>query len=169
MQYTVRIDIMKQSKDPVSYKLLADFYSIHDCEIGEGTVVRDFVNLYGCKIGKECKIAAYAEIQRGVVLGDRCKVEAFAFIPSGVTIGNEVFIGPHAVFTNDLHPRATGDWEITPTIVKDGASIGAGAVIVCGVTIGEGALVGAGAVVTKDVPPHALVVGNPAKVIKTIQ
>jgi acetyltransferase-like isoleucine patch superfamily enzyme len=143
-------------------KLLAEYYSIKDCEIGEDTIVRDFVNLYGCRIGRECRIAAYVEIQRGVVIGDRVKVEAFAFIPSGVTIEDEVFIGPRATFTNDLHPRALGDWEITPTVVKKGASIGAGAVIVCGVTIGEGAMVGAGAVVTKDVPPGALVVGNPA-------
>ena len=147
-------------------KLLAKYYSINDCEIGEGTIVRDFVNLYGCKIGVDCKIAAYVEVQRGVRIGDRCKIEAFAFIPTGVTVEDEVFIGPHAVFTNDLHPKATGDWEIVPTTVKKGASIGAGAVIVCGVTIGENALVGAGAVVTRDVPPGATVVGNPAQEIK---
>jgi UDP-2-acetamido-3-amino-2,3-dideoxy-glucuronate N-acetyltransferase len=157
---------MKQDHKPPGYKLLADFYSINDCDIGEGTIIRDFVNLYGCRIGKDCKVAAYAEVQRGVVIGDRCKIEAFAFIPSGVTIEDEVFIGPHAVFTNDLHPRATGDWEVTPTKVRKGASIGAGAVIVCGVDIGEGAMVGAGAVVTKDVPPHSVVVGNPARVVK---
>lgn len=147
-------------------KLLAKYYSITDCEIGEGTIVRDFVNLYGCRIGADCKIAAYVEVQRGVTIGDRCKVEAFAFIPSGVTVEDEVFIGPHAVFTNDLHPRAVGDWEVVPTTVKRGASIGAGAVIMCGVTIGEGAMVGAGAVVTADVPPGATVVGNPAREIR---
>jgi UDP-2-acetamido-3-amino-2,3-dideoxy-glucuronate N-acetyltransferase len=150
-------------------KLLAKYYSINDCDIGEGTIIRDFTNLYGCKVGQDCKIAAYVEIQRGVTIGDRCKIEAFAFIPSGVTIEDEVFVGPHAVFTNDLHPRAVGDWKVTPTLVKKGASIGAGAVIVCGVTIGENAMVGAGAVVTKDVPPGRLVVGNPAKVIKEIR
>jgi UDP-2-acetamido-3-amino-2,3-dideoxy-glucuronate N-acetyltransferase len=149
-------------------KLLARYSCIEDSTVGEGTVVRDYVNLYGCKIGRDCKIAAYVEIQRGVTIGDRCKVEAFAFIPSGVKIEDEVFIGPHAVFTNDLHPKAVGDWEIVPTLVKKGASIGAGAVIVCGVTIGEGAMVGAGSVVTKDVPPGVLVVGNPAKVVKRI-
>jgi UDP-2-acetamido-3-amino-2,3-dideoxy-glucuronate N-acetyltransferase len=151
------------------YKLYAKHYSINDCDIGEGTVVRDFVNLYGCKIGRDCKIAAFVEIQRGVVIGDRCKIEAYAFIPSGVTIDDEVFVGPHATFTNDLHPHATGDWSITPTKVKKGASIGANATIVCGVTIGERAMVGAGAIVTKDVPPGALVVGNPAKVMKKLE
>ena len=85
-------------------KVLAEFYSIKDCDIGDDTVVRDFVNLYGCRIGKGCRVAAFVEIQRGVVIGDRCKIEAFAFIPSGVTIEDEVFIGPHVVLTNDLHP-----------------------------------------------------------------
>ena len=147
-------------------KLMAKYYSIVDCQIGEDTIVRDFVNLYGCTIGDGCRVAAFVEIQRGVTIGDHCKIEAFAFIPSGVTIEDEVFVGPRATFTNDLHPRAVGDWKITPTLVKKGASIGAGAIIICGVTIGEGAVVGAGAVVTKDVPPHSLVIGNPAKIIK---
>lgn len=146
-------------------KLLADFYSIKDCDIGEGTIVRDFVNLYGCKIGRDCKIAAFVEVQRGVRIGDRCKVEAYAFIPSGVTIEDEVFIGPHVVFTNDLHPRAVGKWNVVTTTVRKGASIGANATIICGVTIGEGAMVGAGAVVTKDVPAGTMVVGNPARQI----
>lgn len=146
-------------------KLMAKYYKIDDCEIGEDTIVRDYVNLYGCKIGTGCRIAAYVEIQRGVKIGDRCKVEAFAFIPSGVTIEDEVFVGPHACFTNDRVPKAVGDWEVTPTLVKKGASIGANATIVCGVTIGKNALVGAGAVVTKDVPANAVVVGAPAKII----
>jgi len=146
---------------------MAQYYKIDDCEIGEDTMIRDFVNLYGCKIGKGCRIAAYVEIQRGVTIGDRCKVEAFAFIPSGVTIEDEVFVGPHACFTNDRVPKAVGDWEVTPTLVKKGASIGANATIICGVTIGENALVGAGAVVTKDVPANAVVVGCPGRIIGT--
>jgi UDP-2-acetamido-3-amino-2,3-dideoxy-glucuronate N-acetyltransferase len=146
-------------------KLMAKYYRIDDTEIGEDTIVRDFVNLYGCKIGNGCRVAAYVEIQKGVVIGDRCKVEAYAFIPSGVTIEDEVFVGPHVCFTNDLMPRAVGEWEIIPTLVKKGASIGANATIICGVTIGRNAMVGAGAVVTKDVPDNAVVVGCPANQI----
>ena len=71
-------------------KLMAKYYRIEDADIGEDTIVRDYVNLYGCKIGKGCRVAAYAEIQRGVTIGDRCKIEAFAFIPTGVTIEDEV-------------------------------------------------------------------------------
>jgi len=89
-----------------------------------------------------------------------------------VTIADGAFIGPHVCFTNDRYPMAvsaTGallsaeEWEITPTVLKQGASVGANATVACGVTIGEGALVGAGSVVTRDVPPHSLVVGNPAR------
>jgi UDP-2-acetamido-3-amino-2,3-dideoxy-glucuronate N-acetyltransferase len=152
-------------KEGLSLKLMAQYHKIDDCEIGKDTIVRDYVNLYGCRIGNGCRVAAYVEIQRGVKIGDRCKIEAFAFIPSGVTIEDEVFVGPHVCFTNDRVPKATGEWEVTPTLVKKGASIGANATIVCGVTIGENALVGAGAVVTKDVPANAIVIGAPAKVI----
>ena len=87
-------------------KILAKFYRIEDADIGENTVVRDFVNLYGCKIGKNCKIAAFVEIQKDVTIGNNCAIEAFAYIPTGVTIEDEVFIGPHVCFTNDKKPKA---------------------------------------------------------------
>lgn len=68
-----------------------------------------------------------------------------------------MFLGPSMTFTNDLYPRAeNADWEIAPTLVKKGASIG------------EYAMVGAGAVVTKSVPPCTLVVGNPARAVGRI-
>jgi acetyltransferase-like isoleucine patch superfamily enzyme len=145
-----------------------------DVQLGANVVIHhpEQVNLYGCVIGADCKIASFVEVQRGVTIGDRVKIEAFAFIPTGVTIEDDCFVGPHACFTNDRYPRATGgdgvllqagEWEVVPTIVRKGASIGANATIVCGVTIGAGALVGAGAVVTRDVPPGAVVRGNPAR------
>ncbi|TMD38402.1 MAG: N-acetyltransferase [Chloroflexi bacterium] len=147
-----------------------------DVRLGQGVAIQhpELVNLYGCTIGDGTKIAAFVEIQRGVIIGANVKIEAFAFLPTGVRIEDGAFIGPHACFTNDRFPRAVddsgrlldgSDWEIIPTLVKRGASIGANATIVCGVTIGEGAMVGAGSTVTRDVPAHATVVGTPARVV----
>jgi UDP-2-acetamido-3-amino-2,3-dideoxy-glucuronate N-acetyltransferase len=148
-----------------------------DVRLGANVVIHhpEQVNLYGCAIGDGCKIASFVEIQRGVTIGRNVKVEAFAFIPSGVAIEDGAFVGPHVCFTNDRYPRATTDegellsadqWEVVPTVVCRGASIGANATIICGVTVGEGALVGAGSVVTRDVPPHSVVAGNPARVMQ---
>ena len=132
--------------------------------IGERTRVHKPSNLWGdYTIGDDCTIAAFVEIGDGVKIGNRCKIEAFAFIPPGVVIEDDVFIGPHACFTNDKSPRAVGEWTLQRTLVRTRASIGANATILPGVTIGEGAVVGAGAVVTRDVPDWRTVVGNPAR------
>lgn len=145
-----------------------------DVKLGRGVRIYqpNHVNLYGCEIGDGSTIGAFVEIRKQVILGRNVKVQAFVFIPEGVTIEDGVFIGPHVCFTNDLYPRAvksdgtplsSTDWEVVPTVVREGASIGANATIVCGITIGRQAMVAAGAVVTRDVPDHALVAGVPAR------
>lgn len=138
------------------------FVLITDCEIGEDTIIRDQVNLYKCKIGKNCRIGSFVYVEEGVVIGDNCKLKPFVFIPTGVTIEDNVFIGPNVTFTNDKYPKAQGEWTLTKTTVKSGASIGAGSVILPGVTIGKDALIGSGTVVSKDVPDNAIIIGNPA-------
>ena len=134
--------------------------------IGEGTRVWNFVHIReNAEIGKQCVLADYVYVGRGVKIGNNVKIQNRATVYEGVTIEDRVFVGPHVTFTNDFYPRSfSTDWKITPTHVKEGASIGARAVIVCGVTIGEYALIGAGSVVTEDVPPQALVYGNPARI-----
>jgi UDP-2-acetamido-3-amino-2,3-dideoxy-glucuronate N-acetyltransferase len=130
-----------------------------------------FVNLYGCQIGDDTRIGAFVEIQKNAAIGARCKISSHTFICEGVTIEDEVFVGHGVIFINDLDPHATSegkpqseaDWQVIPTRVCRGASIGSGAVILAGITIGARALVGAGAVVTHDVPPAAVVMGNPAR------
>ncbi|HYM79338.1 MAG TPA: acyltransferase [Candidatus Dormibacteraeota bacterium] len=136
----------------------------------------DLVNLYGCTLGDETKVGAFVEIQKNALIGKRCKISSHTFICEGVTIEDDVFVGHGVMFINDLYPRATtdgrlqteDDWEVMPTRVKRGASLGSGAVILAGVTIGEGALIGAGAVVTRDVPDQQIVKGVPARVVRRV-
>ena len=136
-------------------------------EVGEGTKVWHFAHVRsGAKIGRNCVLGKDVYVDVGVVIGNGVKIENGVSVFRGVTIEDDAFVGPHAVFTNDKYPRSfSTDWEVVPTLVKRGASIGANATIVCGVTIGEYAMVAAGSVVTKDVPPHGLVAGNPARLI----
>jgi UDP-2-acetamido-3-amino-2,3-dideoxy-glucuronate N-acetyltransferase len=144
--------------------------------LGKDVVIfhEGLVNLYGCRIGDETRIGAFVEIQKNAVVGRYCKISSHSFICEGVEIEDEVFIGHGVMFTNDVFPRATtatgrlqrtSDWQVLPTRVGRGASIGSNATVLPNLTIGEGAMVGAGAVVTQDVPPFAIVAGVPAKVV----
>lgn len=115
-------------------------------------------------VGAGCVIGRNVYIDANVVVGDLVKIQNNVSVYQGVTVEDEVFVGPCVVFTNDLRPRAQNPhWEITPTLIRRGASIGANATIVCGVVIGEHAMIAAGSVVTKDVQPNQLVAGNPAR------
>lgn len=136
--------------------------------VGDGTSVWHFAHVRnGSQVGDNCIIGKDVYIDTGVVMGDGCKVQNGVSIYNGVVIKDEVFIGPHAVFTNDLRPRANiwNDERLVETVVEKGASIGANATIVCGIVLGEWCMIAAGSVVTKDVPPHALVVGVPGRII----
>lgn len=118
----------------------------------------------GARIGSEANLGKNTYVDDGAVVGARTKVQNNVSVYTGVTLGDDVFVGPSVVFTNDLFPRAfVPSWEVSATVVEDGASLGANSTIVCGVTIGRHAMVGAGSVVTRDVQPNELVVGNPAR------
>lgn len=144
-----------------------------EASIGEGTKIWHNAQVQkGAIIGKSCTLGHNCFVAGRAKLGEGVKLEANVDVWDLVVLEDYVFVGPSAVFTNDLNPRAKypkskfpqyGTW--LPTLVKEGASIGANATIVCGHTIGKWAMVGAGAVVTGDVPDYAIVVGVPAKVI----
>lgn len=146
-----------------------------DVVLGKGVTIfhRDLVNLYGCRVGDDTKIGTFVEVQKGVTIGARCKISSHSFLCEGVTIADEVFVGHGVMFINDRRPRATtagalqteADWQVIPTRVERGASIGSGVVVMCGVVIGAGAMIGAGAVVTRDVAPGETVAGVPARLL----
>jgi UDP-2-acetamido-3-amino-2,3-dideoxy-glucuronate N-acetyltransferase len=145
--------------------------------LGQNVFLADFINLYGCTIGDNTKIGPFVEIQKNVTVGRNCKIQSHSFVCEGVTIEDEAFVGHGVMFINDRYPRSAtesgslqteADWQVVPTTIKRGASLGSNATILCGVTVGEGAIVGAGSVVTRDVPAHTVVAGNPARVIKKL-
>lgn len=145
-----------------------------DVKLGRNVIFHAFVNLYGCTIGDNSRIGTFVEIQKNAIIGRNVKVSSHTFICEGVTIEDDVFVGHNVSFINDKYPRATAgngqlqteaDWQVVPTRVKRGASIGTSATILCGVTIGENAIIGAGSVVTKDVPDNAIVAGVPARIV----
>ncbi len=135
--------------------------------IGEGTKIWHYVHVReGAKIGKHCVLGKDVYVDHYVTIGDGVKIQNGVSVYHGVTLQDEVFVGPNAVFTNDLLPRSHHTtWRVVETVVEKGASIGANATIVCGVRLGEYCMIGAGTVVLKNVPPHALVVGNPGRLI----
>lgn len=141
---------------------------VAECDIGNETRIWQYaVILKGALIGSNCNICAHTLIEGDVVIGNNVTVKSGVFIWDGTRIEDNVFIGPNATLTNDPMPRSKVYPETFSGIhIKQGASIGANATLLPGVTIGENAMVGAGAVVTKDVPAKAVVVGNPAKIIR---
>jgi len=142
-------------------------------KIGKGTKIwQNCQILKGAQIGKDCVIGHNCFVGAKAKLGNGVKLESNIDVWDLVTLGNYVFVGPSAVFTNDLNPRAKypklkypqyGQWF--PILVKEGASIGANATVICGNAIGKWAMIGAGAVVTRDVPDYAIVLGIPARIV----
>ncbi len=137
-------------------------------DIGRGTNVWQFcVVLPGARIGSNCNICSHCFIENDVRIDDNVTIKCGVQIWDGMRIESNVFIGPNVTFTNDKYPRSKQYPEVfASTHIREGASIGAGAVICPGITIGAHCLVGAGSTVTKDVPPYALVMGNPARIVR---
>lgn len=146
--------------------------------IGEGTSVWHLAQVReDAVVGPDCTLGRGAYVGPGVVIGAGCKLQNHALVYEPAILEDGVFVGPAAVLTNDLYPRAVNpdgsvksadDWHAVGVTVRTGASIGARAVCIAPLTIGRWATVAAGSVVTRDVPDFALVAGVPARRIRWV-
>lgn len=145
-----------------------------EAKLDEGVRVWAFTQVReGVVIGAHSNVGSHCYIDFDVVIGANCKLQSGALLFHGTVLDEGVFVGPGAVVTNDLRPRAINpdgslkgpeDWRVDGVHVSKGASLGAGSIVIAGVSVGEFAIVAAGAIVTRDVPAHALAVGAPARV-----
>jgi acetyltransferase-like isoleucine patch superfamily enzyme len=158
-------------------------------EIGDGTIISTGAIVFaGSRIGARVIVGDQACVRERVEIGDDVvvgrgvlvendttigaltKIQAEAYITAYSTLEESVFIAPCVVTTNDnFMGRTERRHELIkgPTI-RRGARVGGGAILCPGIVVGEEAFVGAGAVVTKDVEPRMLVVGNPARVLRSV-
>ena len=145
------------------------------------SIKRAVMRARGARVGKRIKIwrRVWIDDLRQISLGDEVTIGHGAMLVcgggGGITVGDRVMIGHGAQILSSGHripddPTEPMRWSgpsSEPISISDDAWIGAGAIVLPGVTIAEGAIVGAGAVVTCDVPTNAVVVGNPARVVRT--
>ena len=135
-------------------------------QVGAGTRIWHFCHVMaGARVGRDGSFGQGCFIGDGAVVGDRVRVQNHVSVFSGVELQDDVFVGPHVVFTNVRRPRADTSRRhaYAKTTVAVGATVGANATVLPGVAIGRAAFVGAGTVVTRDVAPYALVLGSPAR------
>jgi acetyltransferase-like isoleucine patch superfamily enzyme len=133
--------------------------------VGDGACVRE-----RCEIGDDVVIGRGSLVENDTTVGARTKIQAHAYVTAYTTVEEDVFMAPCVVTTNDNFMGRTERRRklVKGPTIRRGARVGGGAVLCPGVEIGEEAYVGAGAVVTKDVPRRAVVVGNPARVIRDV-
>jgi acetyltransferase-like isoleucine patch superfamily enzyme len=121
-------------------------------------------------IGDDVSVGTLSVIEHHVQIGNGVRIHSQVFVPEYSLLEEECWLGPNVVLTNARYPLSPeAKKSLKGPIIRRRAKIGANVTILPGVEIGENALVGAGSVVTRNVPPGAVVVGNPAKIIKNIK
>jgi acetyltransferase-like isoleucine patch superfamily enzyme len=182
---TVRLGEKALIDDGVTIGYPAARCNNHLLTIGPEARIRSGTILYsGSYIGRNLETGHYVVIREQNIVGDNFRIWSNSVIDYGCCIGNnvrihnqvyvaqftliedDVFIGPGATFTNDIHPGCPNAVEcMEGPRIKKGVQIGANACVLPRVVIGDNAVIGAGSVVTKDVPPGMVVCGNPAQVV----
>lgn len=134
-----------------------------DLQTGHNVVIRE-----DNTIGDNFNVWSNTVISPGNKIGNNVKVHCGCFIEHSVLEDN-VFLGPHVVITDDLHPVCP-KWKdcIGGAKIRKNTSIGGNVTILPGVEIGNDVLIGAGSVVTKNIPEKKVALGNPARITKNI-
>lgn len=115
----------------------------------------------------------YADFGKNITLGRRIFINAGCKFQDqgGVVIGDDCLIGHNTVLAtlnHDIDPSRRADLHPAPIVIGRNVWIGANVTVLSGVSIGDNAVIAAASVVTKDVPENTVVVGSPARVVRTI-
>lgn len=128
-------------------------------------------------VGEDTEIRAPLRVDYGsrISIGSGCFANfgLVALDVAAITLGDDVQLGPNVQLLTPTHPLDPGlrraKWEAAePITIGDNVWLGGGVIVLGGVTIGDNTVVGAGAVVTRDLPANVVAVGNPARVIRTL-
>lgn len=138
--------------------------------VGAGAIVGDQAQVReGSVVGERSVVGRASCVDFSAKVGDRVSIQTGVYVTSYAVVEDDVFLGPGVLMTNDdtmgRHPKGEG---LHAPIVRRAARVGGGAVIVPGVEVGEEAFVAAGAVVTRDVAPREVVLGIPARAVRSV-
>jgi acetyltransferase-like isoleucine patch superfamily enzyme len=131
---------------------------------GHNVVIRE-ENL----LGDDVSVWSGSVIDYGCHIGHRVKIHTNCYIAQFSVLADDVFLAPGVSLANDIHPGCAFSARCMrgPTL-EQGVQVGVNVTILPYVRVGAYSLLGAGAVVTADVPPRSVVVGNPGRVIRTL-
>jgi maltose O-acetyltransferase len=154
---------------------LQDAFNRTDADDADGRrrILHELLGAFG--ESSEFRPPFYCDYGYQTRVGARCFANfgLVALDVATITIGDDVQIGPNVQLLTPTHPvepaPRRAKWEAAePITIGDNVWLGGGAIVLPGVTIGADSVVGAGAVVSRDVPAGVVVVGNPARVIRTL-
>jgi acetyltransferase-like isoleucine patch superfamily enzyme len=157
-------------------------------EVGDGTVVCCQAIVFagarigaGAIVGDQAYVRERAEVGAGTVLGRgstvdndvlvgaRVRIQTDVYLTAYSRVEDDVFVGPGVCSTNDsTMSRHDAGYALRGATLRRACRVGGGVVLCPGVEVGEEAFVAAGAVVTRDVPPRAVVMGVPARVVRSV-
>ena len=121
------------------------------------------------EIGDDVSIGSGSNVEHHVRIGRGVRLHSNVFVPEFSILEDGCWLGPNVVLTNAKYPASpTAKATLAGPHIEKEAKIGANVTILPGVRIGAHALVGAGAVVTTDIAAGAVVVGNPARIVKQL-